>query len=141
MQLRWAGVQFLSWLPWGLVPRFAKVGLGSQNDVFISSNLSCFPNFEIQCKPLYIKTSFSMWRNTVDCVLLGKEIVTPPVCLFPQLEMMSRRHDKEMPPLAPFGECNLISSLSSIFSLQYMFLSISPGGLGRQKGCYPDLSV
>lgn len=63
-------------------------------------------------------------------------------CLsFPQPEMMSRRHDKEMPPLAPFGERNLIFSLSSICSLQYMFLSISPGGPGRQKGCYPDLSL
>lgn len=63
-------------------------------------------------------------------------------CLsFPQPEMMSRRHDKEMTPLAPFGESNLVFSLSSICSLQYMFLSISLGGLGRQKGCYPDLSL
>lgn len=63
-------------------------------------------------------------------------------CLsFLQPEMLSRRHDIEIPPLAPCGERNLIFSLSSICSLQYMFLSISPGGLGRQKGCYPDLSL
>lgn len=46
-----------------------------------------------------------------------------------------------MTPLAPFGESNLVFSLSSICSLQYMFLSISPGGPRRQKECYPDLSL
>lgn len=46
-----------------------------------------------------------------------------------------------MTPLAPFKESNLVFPWSSICSLQYTFLSISPGGPGRQKGCYPDLTL
>lgn len=74
-------------------------------------------------------------------VFIRKGKCHPSSLSFPQPEMASRRHDKEMTPLAPFWESNLVFHFGSICSLQYVFLSISPGGLRRQKGCYPDLSL
>lgn len=77
----------------------------------------------------------------MPCVFIRKGKCHPSSLSFPQPKMASRRRDKGMTPLAPFWESSLVFYFGSICSLQYMFLSISPGGLQRQKGCYPDLSL
>lgn len=137
MQLRWAGVQILSWLPWCLVPRWNSAL--KMLSLFWAISLASLTLNSVQAT--VHKNQFLTVEKHCGLRLIRKGKCHSSCLSFPQPEMMSRRHDKEMTPLAPFGESNLVFSLSSICSLQYMFLSISLGGLGRQKGCYPDLSL